>query len=113
MSLILDALRKSEAQRRRGELPALSLELPPPATRPSPSRAWWIVLPIGIALAALAIWLIGPSVTPLPEPEAQAAQPPQPIVARPTKPSLHRTPKARLQPGRESSRPWMACARHW
>ncbi len=84
MSLILDALRKSEAQRRRGELPALSLELPPAATRPSPSRAWWIALPVGIALAALAIWLIGPSVTPVPEPEAQVAQPPQPIDARPT-----------------------------
>lgn len=60
MSLILDALRKSEAQRRRGQLPALSLELPPATPRTSPTRAWWIALPIGIALAAIAIWLIAP-----------------------------------------------------
>ena len=76
MSLILDALRKSEAQRRRGELPALSLELPPATTRPAPSRAWWIALPVGIALAALAIWLIGPHDTTPPEPrQVEAAGP--------------------------------------
>ena len=31
MSLILEALRKSEAERRRGDAPDLRVELPPPA----------------------------------------------------------------------------------
>jgi general secretion pathway protein B len=33
MSLILEALRKSEAERRRGESPDLRTELPPVASR--------------------------------------------------------------------------------
>ena len=73
MSLILDALRKSEAERRRGQLPALTLERPPAASRPSPARAWWLALPVGVALAAIAIWLIRP-----------AGDDPQPETARPT-----------------------------
>jgi len=58
MSLILEALRKSEAERRRGEMPDLRAELPPPATpRRAPlSRAWpWVaaVVAIGIVAALL------------------------------------------------------------
>lgn len=52
MSLILDALRKSEAERRRGQLPALALELPPAPARRTPSRAWWLALPAALILAA-------------------------------------------------------------
>lgn len=84
MSLILDALRKSEAQRRRGQLPALSLELPPATPRTSPTRAWWIALPIGIALAAIAIGLIRPIEQPITDPSAQVTEEPRPVVARPT-----------------------------
>jgi general secretion pathway protein B len=55
MSLILEALRKSEAERRRGQVPDLRAELPPPAAtqRPSLRRASpWIavVVALGIAL---------------------------------------------------------------
>ena len=56
MSLILEALRKSEAERRRGEMPDLRAELPPPAagSRPSLRRALpWIVAVAAIGIAAI------------------------------------------------------------
>lgn len=58
MSLILEALRKSEAERRRGEVPGLRAELPPPASPPrAPLRRAlpWIasVVAIGIVAAVL------------------------------------------------------------
>lgn len=58
MSLILEALRKSEAERRRGEMPDLRAELPPPAAAsPAPLRR---VLPwIAVALAAGMALLFG------------------------------------------------------
>ena len=56
MSLILEALRKSEAERRRGEAPDLRVELPPPPPpkRHVPLAAW---LAGGLALALLVAWL--------------------------------------------------------
>lgn len=62
MSLLLDALKKSEAQRRRGKAPAVDLATTPPAAR-SARPAWrWplLVLPI-VLLVAAAIWM-GPEV---------------------------------------------------
>ena len=56
MSLILEALRKSEAERRRGEMPDLRAELPPPvaARRASLQRALpWIVAIAAVGIAAL------------------------------------------------------------
>ena len=58
MSLILEALRKSEAERRRGNLPALALELPPPPPRTVPMRAWWLAFPLALVLAAAAYWMM-------------------------------------------------------
>lgn len=57
MSLILEALRKSEAQRRRGQTPDLHAELPPVLVqRRAPIPAWaWLLLASAILL--LAIWL--------------------------------------------------------
>ncbi|MGE4366126.1 general secretion pathway protein GspB [Thermomonas sp.] len=58
MSLILEALRKSEAERRRDRTPDLRLELPPaplsraPTARPLP----WLGA-IALAVLALALWL--------------------------------------------------------
>jgi len=54
MSLILDALRKSEAQRRRGEMPDLRAELPPTVHSVAPRRRWplWFA---GIAMAVAVI----------------------------------------------------------
>ena len=53
MSLILEALRKSEAERRRGSTPDVAMELPPvPAARARATPAW--VLPaLVIAIFAL------------------------------------------------------------
>jgi general secretion pathway protein B len=58
MSLILEALRKSEAERRRGEMPDLRAELPPPAAASrAPLRR---VLPwIAVALSAGIALLFG------------------------------------------------------
>lgn len=59
MSLLLDALKKSEAQRRRGKTPALDLATTPPSSRPARSAWRWplMVLPIVVLVAAVAwIW---------------------------------------------------------
>lgn len=56
MSLILEALRKSEAERRRGEMPDLRAELPPPAaTKPAGLRKAlpWIVVVVALGIALL------------------------------------------------------------
>jgi general secretion pathway protein B len=59
MSLILEALRKSEAERRRGRMPDLHAELPPPAApRAKPSPPWRWLAGSGVLVAlALAVWL--------------------------------------------------------
>jgi len=73
MSLILEALRKSEAERRRGLAPDLFVELPPLARRRDSalSRTLWLLL----ALAALAIgaWLTRGQWVPSPRTEAAGA----------------------------------------
>jgi general secretion pathway protein B len=59
MSLILEALRKSEAERRRAQAPDLRAELPPaPAQRHVTIPAWaWLLLPASAVLLA-AVWLM-------------------------------------------------------
>lgn len=59
MSLILDALRKSEAERRRGEAPSLYSNLPKPGTRQQPAwlrAAAWVVAAV-LLLVALFVFL--------------------------------------------------------
>ncbi|MGY0611192.1 general secretion pathway protein GspB [Luteimonas sp. A501] len=61
MSLILEALRKSEAERRRGEAPGLRVELPPLATaarRNLPAWTWtWIAgAALVLVLLLVALW---------------------------------------------------------
>ena len=58
MSLILEALRKSEAERRRDTTPGIDLELPPPvpAARHSALRWPWPVLAGTLVLALLGLW---------------------------------------------------------
>ena len=59
MSLILDALRKSEAERRRGQAPSIHSATPTPSTRRQPR--WSTLLPIAggvlLLLAAAVFWL--------------------------------------------------------
>ena len=61
MSLILEALRKSEAERRRGNTPDVAMELPPaPLRTRKPTPAWlWPLLLAAIVVVALAWWLAG------------------------------------------------------
>ena len=57
MSLILEALRKSEAERRRGSTPDVAMELPPasiPRTRATPP--WLLPTVVLAALVLLAAW---------------------------------------------------------
>lgn len=58
MSLLLDALKKSEAQRRRGTSPTIDLTRTPPSGNPRrPGSRWLPVLLIVVLLAAAAPWL--------------------------------------------------------
>ncbi|MBJ6980029.1 general secretion pathway protein GspB [Luteimonas sp. MC1895] len=58
MSLILEALRKSEAERRRGDAPDLRVELPPPAPakRRIPPKVWFACAAVLAALAVVVLW---------------------------------------------------------
>jgi general secretion pathway protein B len=61
MSLILEALRKSEAERRRAQAPDLRAELPPaPAQRRVAMPMWAWLLPASAVLLAAAWWLRTP-----------------------------------------------------
>lgn len=70
MSLILEALKKSEAERRLGETPGLST-LPVWKPRARASRAWWLLIP-AVAIAAAAYWSNRDLLTDAPTPEADA-----------------------------------------
>ena len=73
MSLILEALRKSEAERRRGNTPDVAMELPPaPLRAHQATPAWlWPVVVAAIIAVALAWWLAG---------RRDAAQPAAPAI---------------------------------
>lgn len=59
MSLILEALRKSEAERRRGLAPDVAMELPPtPASRPRSMVAWLLPVLMVAVLLILAGWWV-------------------------------------------------------
>lgn len=55
MSLILEALRKSEAERRRGQVPNLHVERPPAAQPARAARPAWPWLALTLTLAILAV----------------------------------------------------------
>lgn len=58
MSLLLDALKKSEAQRRRGTSPTIDLTRTPPSGTPRrPGSRWLLVLLASVLLVAAAPWL--------------------------------------------------------
>ena len=68
MSLILDALRKSEAERRRGQSPDLFASLPTASTTPRPTmlRMWPVFAISMLVLAALfAFWMTRQDIAPI------------------------------------------------
>ncbi|MGO0999454.1 general secretion pathway protein GspB [Lysobacter sp. CA196] len=75
--MILEALRKSEAERRRGESPDLYAELPPVARvqrRSTPVGWWWVLA--AVLVAASAWWLSSrraPPLTPVADTAAEVA----------------------------------------
>lgn len=101
MSLILEALRKSEAERRRGQAPDVLADMPtaqPVARRTLP--AWLWLLPLGVVLVIVP-WFLWDRQTPLPESnnptparqaETKREQPPEPVL--PTAQRL--TPQPRI-----------------
>jgi general secretion pathway protein B len=100
MSLILDALRKSEAERRRGQAPDLYAELPPLVPRAAarrPAWPWWLAGGLAVlatlwmlrdvpslagATTAPAADAVAPLAAPPPE-SAPATIPAQPPIAMP------------------------------
>lgn len=96
MSLILEALRKSEAERRRGQAPGLHVELPPThASRAAvpPAWAWWV---LAGALLFAAAWFVRGRLAQPPVVEAPAAATPA-VAATParlpdTQPRFRATP---------------------
>ncbi len=102
MSLILEALRKSEAERRRGTVPDVYAELPPvPATRSrlGVSRGAWVAL---AALLVPALWIARGALAPA-TPAALPAVRSAPVASQPQAlpPVRHLSPPAsppRTQP---------------
>lgn len=97
MSLILEALRKSEAARRRGESPNVYVELPPsPRSHQAaiPPWAWWA---LACAVLLIALWLAFGS---HPGASVQAPQPSTSNVVadKSTQPATRLAPVPRLLP---------------
>jgi general secretion pathway protein B len=89
MSYILDALRRADAERRRGQAPALQQVAAPPAAAPGPdgrpaARAWLALAALALLALAAAGWWFGRS-QPMPTPSLASA-PPSPAAAPPSKP---------------------------
>lgn len=59
MSLILEALRKSEAERRRGEVPGLHAERAPVALPARDAPPLWLWLALGLAMIAVVAMAVG------------------------------------------------------
>jgi general secretion pathway protein B len=102
MSLILDALRKADAERERGSVPSLhSQPVAPPSAEASPKPVarpnWlWIAIGIAVGLAAAAAWvMVGRDA---PSPGAVATQ----------APAATGTPPAARPPGRTPPAPAVA-----
>lgn len=76
MSLILDALKKSDAERSRRRAPEAAAALTP--VRDRSARRWWIPIAILLAINALGVaWLVGRSMSepaPVSMPEATAPE---------------------------------------
>ncbi|HZV23232.1 MAG TPA: general secretion pathway protein GspB [Luteimonas sp.] len=92
MSLILEALRKSEAERRRGATPDLHTELPTsPVLARSTVPGWVLWMLAAAAAIALLLWGAHAWWTPTPTRMATAVKPaPTPMPAKPALPPVSR-----------------------
>ena len=100
MSLILEALKKSEAQRRLGEAP--NLGTPITATRRQRSPLPWITLAVVIATGAGAWLLLRPHAPTTDEPAAASA-PAQIEARKPQRPAQHANTTAAATPPAQSA----------
>jgi general secretion pathway protein B len=102
VSLILEALRKSEAERRRGQAPDIHRDLPLAAasarTGP-PTWLWWLGVAVTTSALLLVAWQWWPARTPV-VPAHAGVDPSQGKVARATLPAV-----TRLSPAGPVSRP--------
>lgn len=122
MSLILEALRKADAERERGAVPGLHAQpVPPVSVETTPARSarpWlWTVLGIGVGvIAAAAFYLLmrsdsAPAVTTAASAAAAAAPAPAPVTppaasaATNASPASAANPAAAMQPAAEPA-PW-------
>jgi len=82
MSLILEALRKSEAERRRGQVPGLHAEMPPAArpARPRPAHWPWLAS-IAVITIVAATWLLRDKWVPTPPADEPAPASTEPAAA--------------------------------
>ena len=90
MSLILEALRKSEAERRRGNTPDVAMELPPtPLRARHATPAWlWPVLPAAVVVIVVAWWLAGRGDADAPAASTTPATATDPVQAPPQAPAV-------------------------
>lgn len=104
MSLILEALRKSEAERRRGDAPGLAMELPPvppQRRRGIPVAAWIAAAVLAVAVAVVLLWpdaSVDPAPTIGTEEVAADAPPSAPVAASPPAEPAHFPPVDRIPP---------------
>lgn len=117
MSLILDALRKSEAERRRGQMPDLHAELPPLVHATAPRRrAWpWWFAGLAVLMAATALtwsqWASrAASVSAVQtsdrhDPRTAMSKPPAPMARSAPAPSFALRPVAQPTPAPHDVRP--------
>jgi len=98
VSLILDALRKADAERERGSVPSLHSQpvAPPSAEAPPRTKArpnWlWIAIGIVVGLSGAAAWVMVGRDAPQPGAPAAQAQAPAPPGASVTPPVASATP---------------------
>ncbi|GAA4791933.1 general secretion pathway protein GspB [Lysobacter hankyongensis] len=115
MSFILDALRKSEAARRRSEAPDLFATMPQTAEPERARRTWplWAIAGLGVLSLIAAIWLVAlrpampPATTRVDDTQAPALEAPSPQAAAPTAaaPAADSPPVVEVPPASTTSIP--------
>lgn len=106
MSLILEALRKSEAERRRGSTPDVAMELPPTALPRARGNPGWLLPATLLAMLTLAAawwWLQRNANPPPPRQELATAPVAEPPIALPPPPAV--VPRPMPSPEASSARP--------